>query len=373
MHRFLFVFLALLAAGSLEAQTLNTARPRPVRRYLWRLPECSTTTGHPAVILSRDAGASLVTRQQALTGIGYTFGLVRLDTPNTLLAVHNETVLKSTDAGCSWNVLGLLPAGTFPPYLMAAPEGRAYGWSPNRDTLFSIAGDRITTLVSPAGDIGGLGVDSADALHVRVVGAGAIHESRDGGATWSRRASLPANILLYEVEFDPNNLDHALAGTASDGAFVTFDGGTTWTRSSGFSKIEKPSVNVFNLVVSPVDSSVVWAMALDLAEGQSASGGRHIYRSTDGGLSFTPVVDSSADVRLTNGPVMAAHPTNRDVLLFFFGTYFQQYGTDIFTYDAAQQRLRTFHHPIDGINSVAFNPVDPDTVYFGGEVVQGTR
>jgi photosystem II stability/assembly factor-like uncharacterized protein len=376
MKRLLTLFLSagFLLAAQLPAQALNSIRSRPVRRYLWHLPECDVTRGHPAVILSRDGGATLAGRENALRGIGYTFGLVALDTPNTLLAVHNESVLKSIDAGCSWNELGRLPGGTFPPFLIAAPEGKAYGWSPNRETFFALGGDGITVLRAPVEDIAGVGVDAHDALHLRLVGgAGMMYESTDGGASWAPRSAIPIDGLLYKVVFDPQDLDHAVAGTTTTGGWVTFDGGRNWTQARGFSTSEQTFANVFNLVFSPADGNVVWAMGLDLSDQGGASKGRHIYRSVDGGRNYTPVVDRSAEVTLVNGPVLAAHPTDRDVLLFFFGTYFQNYGTDIFTYNAATQQLRTFHHAIDGIDSVAFHPLDPSTIYFGAEVVQGTQ
>src|SRR3954454_24065128 len=48
--------------------------------------------------------------------------------------------------------------------------------------------------------------------------------------------------------------------------------------------------NVFNVVVSPADARVVWAMAIDINEMDSnvPSQGRHIYRSVDGGRPSCP-------------------------------------------------------------------------------------
>ena len=62
-------------------------------------------------------------------------------------------------------------------------------------------------------------------------------------------------------------------------------------------------------------------MGIDVDNTSDAAHGRHIYQSDDGGATYRPVVDEAPGVKLINGPVMAAHPTNRDVLYFIFGTH----------------------------------------------------
>ncbi|MGZ8851632.1 MAG: sialidase family protein, partial [Thermoanaerobaculia bacterium] len=146
---------------------------------------------------------------------------------------------------------------------------------------------------------------------------------------------------------DPNDLDHVVAGTVVNGAWVSFDGGKHWTRATGF---VSERVNAFNFAISPVDGNTVWAMAIDMGDNDS----RHIYLSRDGGATYTAVVDSGPDVTLVNGPVMAAHPTNRDVLYFVFGTFFQGYGTDLFRYDASTRELTKTNIRYSDVNAIAF-------------------
>jgi hypothetical protein len=105
---------------------------------------------------------------------------------------------------------------------------------------------------------------------------------------------------------------------------------------------------------------------------KTSDSSRHIFRSTDGGRTFVSILDASAEVTLVNGPVMAAHPTDANVLYFVFGTYFQNYGTDLFRFDAASRELRVMHHDFDDIDAIAFSPADPDLIYFGLEVVEST-
>src|SRR4051812_18994903 len=52
----------------------------------WTAPACKTVTGTAAVTFTLDEGKSLAPTKDQLGGIAYTFGLVALDTPNTLVA-----------------------------------------------------------------------------------------------------------------------------------------------------------------------------------------------------------------------------------------------------------------------------------------------
>ncbi|MBX7222840.1 MAG: dispase autolysis-inducing protein [Blastocatellia bacterium] len=330
---------------------------------------CSLIRGTAAVTVTRDQGKTLTPTEGTLNGIGYTFGLAVLDEPETLLAVHNTSLLRSADGGCSWAIIAeLQPVGDYlPSTLTPAPGGRAYAWSDNRNFLARIDGTQVTYLKSPVENIHGLGTDRKDANHVRLGGDDGVWDSTDGGTTWAKIADLPldgSQRLVYRFSFDPATLDHFLVGTAVSGAFTTINGGKTWQACQGFSP-DNRNVNVFNLVVSPVKGSVVWAMGLNLTEGSNRN--RHIYLSKDGGVTFQPVIDGSAEVTLVNGPLLVPHPKNANVLYFVFGTSFQAYGTDLFRYNAKSGKLTKNHNSYDGINSIAFAKNDPDIMYLGLE------
>ena len=117
--------------------------------------------------------------------------------------------------------------------------------------------------------------------------------------------------------------------------------------------------NVFQLVYSPIDSNRVWAMGIDTA--------KRIFLSDDGGISYRRVVDEAPGVDLINGPTMAAHPSNRDVLYFVFGTHIYQYGTDVFRYDASTATLTVAHNDQHDVNAIAFSRKDPAVMYLGLE------
>lgn len=325
--------------------------------------------GTPAVTFTRDFGQTLAPIAEKLEGIGYTYGLAALDTPGTLLSLHKLTLSISTDDGCRWSPVATLASVDFPPSIAAAPGGGAYVWSDNRQ--FIARYDKATglqTLKAP-GQIVGIGIDEKNGNHLRVgTTDGVIWDSANAGTTWDPvgQLSLPPIPMLYRFAFDPHDLDHIVSGLATTGSSVTHNGGISWTASnisSGF--------NAFNLAISPADGNVVWMMALDTKSADDGPVfGRHIYRSIDGGLTYTAVVDRSADVELINGPLLAPDPRDASVLYFVFGTYFQGYGTDLFRYDAALDRLSVAHNGYHGINAIAFSRVNPRVMYLGLAVEQ---
>jgi hypothetical protein len=328
----------------------------------WVTPACGPILGTGAVTYTLDEGATLTPTAEALQGIGYTYGLVALDVPNTLLAEHQGQILRSTDAGCSWTGIGPVAA---PLTLVAAPGGRAYAFQDNSTPLYRIDGTTITKLTLPGNEVLGLGVDPADGSHLRVGdGTGALWDSTDAGDTWLPvGVAAPANGMVYRHSFDPNSIDHILVGTAVNGSFVSTDGGGTWVKSTG---LAAGNVNVFSIVVSPADGNVVWAQGIDLEKtSEPVASGRRIWRSTDGGVTFTEVVKQTAQITIRNQELLAPHPVDTNVLYFVFGTYFQGYGTDIYKYDQTTGMVTITHNQYNDVNAVAFSPANPSVMYLG--------
>jgi len=323
-------------------------------------------TGTAAVTFTLDGGRTLAPSAEPLTPIAYTYGLAALEEPETLMAWHRDDLLISNDAGCSWRVVANVPGADFPPAITAAPGGRAYAWSENRTFLVRYDARGVVKLKQPV-EFMGLGVDPQNGEKLRAGGVdGMVWESEDAGDTWTPFGVLEGAPGYYRFIFDPANLDHVVVGTVSNGAFVSHDGGKTWTMSTG---LGERYANVFTFAISPVDGNRVWAMGIDVDNTNDAAHGRHIYQSDDGGASYHPVVNEAPGVKLINGPVMAAHPTNRDVLYFIFGTHVYQYGTDVFRYDASDRSLRVEHNDQNDVNAIAFSRKDPSVMYLGLEKI----
>ena len=356
--------------------SVDSVRSVPARRRASAqrpFPDCAMITGTPAVTFTRDDGRTLAPRAEALSGIGYTYGLAALDTFGTLLAWHKNDLLISRDHGCSWRLLDTITDPEFPPKIEPAKGGRAYAWSDNRKYFLRYDSSGVTKSKPPVAFVG-VGVDAADGSHIRAGGDdGSLWESHDAGDTWAQIGSLRAGSpIIYRFAFDPANLDHIVAGTSGDGAYFTRDAGRNWSRATGMGA---GNVNAFNFAIFPADGEVVWAMAINLmaADANVPSHGRHIYRSTDGGATYTAVIDEGSGVKLVNGPVMAAHPRDRNVLYFVFGTRTQGYGTDLFRWDASSQTVSVSHNEQYDINAIAFSPFDPRVMYLGLETEIGIR
>ncbi|MFL6245960.1 MAG: WD40/YVTN/BNR-like repeat-containing protein [Thermoanaerobaculia bacterium] len=331
-------------------------------------PPCSMITGNSAVTFTRNEGFTLAPFAVPPKPIVYTYGLASMiDEVDTLVAWNRDDLLISTNAGCSWRVAATVEGSDFPPKLEPARGGRVYAWSENR--LFFVRYDaRGAVKLRQPVEFVGVAVDPANGDHVRTGGFdGSLWETVDAGESWNALGSRIEAPMVYRFAFDPHDLDHIAAGTVTNGAYLSRDGGRTWTHATGFGN----SANVFHLAFSPVDGNRVWAFSINNEEsnGDNPSHGRHIYLSDDGGATFRPVVDEAPGVKLINGPTMAPHPTNRDVLYFIFGTFYQGYGTDLFRYDAGNALLTMTHSDLDDVNAIAFSRRTPTVMYLGTEAM----
>lgn len=318
-------------------------------------------TGTAAVTFTHDWGASLAPSAEPLRPVAYTYGLaVMLDEPDTLMAWHRNDLLISTDAGCSWRVVASNSSWDFPPRLTAARGGRMYVWSDNRMFLLRYDARGLATLKAPAAFVG-FAADPENGERLRA-GAddGAIWESTDAGESWTRIGGLTSDpALFYRFAFGTKDLDHIVAGTLLTGAHVSRDGGRTWTRARLGTTAR---ANAFEIVISPADPNRVWVEGIDMEAAV-----RHIWVSSDGGATFEAVVHESDGVNLRNGNVMAAHPTNRDVLVFAFGVAFQGYGTDLYRFDLSTRALTLTHNDHNDVNAIVFSRRDPTLLYLGLE------
>jgi len=310
--------------------------------------------------------------------LSLTWGLAAVDDFGTLVMHADDALWGSQDDGCSWT---RIERSDIPGIyrIVAGPAGTAYAWEDNGSSLY-----RVTLDTTPGGGwsavsvktfltgLHGCGVDPLDAMHVRIAGnEGLVYESFNGGATCAPHgvAAKPGGSLGYVMHFDPNDLNHAVYGRVTDGGYVTFDGGLSWTQSTGLASVPGGGVNFFNAVISPVDGIVVYAMALDITEStnNAPSGGRHIYASTDGGLSYTPVLDHLSDgVFLSNGPLMEADLTDSAIVRFLSSTSPAFGGTTFYEYDLSTATLTAVANTtIPRIRVIASSRARPGAIHAG--------
>jgi photosystem II stability/assembly factor-like uncharacterized protein len=347
---------------------------------VWSVPTCSTIKGIPSVGYTTDDLATMTDNNVAAGFALGSFAVVAFEPPGLLLAEYGGTIFRSRDGGCRWSTYATLP-GDSPLKMVRGAGTRGYGFSfiPRRSfyRIDASANPRNRLKVSEKGAPWEVVAVAADPLvpdHVRMAGQnGQIYESFDGGELWGPVgvSAFPpgVNSFVYFAAFDPADPNHVVFGFGLEGVRVTTDGGQTWTTASGLSATGGQR-NAFSGAISPADSNVVYVMSLDLDESAAGvpSGGRHIYRSDDGGLSFTPVVDQGPGLTLTNGPLIVAHPTDPDVVYSSFGARVGQPGVWLYRYDhftgtvTINQDNRYF-----GLRAIEFNPADPSVLYLGLE------
>lgn len=347
VRRFAVATAALLV---LFPTTAAAATPEPS----WNRPHCGKVYGDGSVTFTVTDGQVLAPTTGTLLPVTYA-KVAALEEPNTLISIGKQAVQRSSDAGCSWQLLDKVPDDLTTYDVQPGPGESAYIYSVNDQPIHRVHGSKVSTVLGPVA-WGGLAALDARAGRLRAVaGDGQLYDSTDDGVSW-QRVGVPAapDLFLYDAVVDPRDPDHIVIGVMSDGVYVTYDGGRSWTRSQ---PVER--VNAFSLAISPADPSKVWMEGYDRDRST-----RFIWESTDGGRKFREVLDQSrAD--LINGNQMWASPTDPDLLYFSYGTSFANFGADLYRFVPSTGALTKHHNPNDGIPSLAFNPSDPRILYLG--------
>ena len=361
---FLLTFTGSIATAS--AQQVGHAPPTS--------GDCRNIIGLPSVSTTVDDGMTWSTNRRRLEFGNASFGFAVLDTGEWVTEFQGK--LYVSDNACRWRRLGNAPTSLLRLAPGVGSQALAWEFIPGPqiwriDT--SAAPNAVEPLAFLPTDVLTVAVDPADADRMRAVGRnGRIYESAGAGNHWNPVGNAaPVTPLTYFAAIDPHDMDHVIIGMAVGGTVVTFDGGSTWTFGAGLSSTGG-SFNGFNGVISPASSSLVWVMGFDFDEAASGhpSGGKHVYRSDDGGLTFVPVLDQGNGIVLTNGPVMAPHPTDTDVLYFPFGSRFlgTNGGVNLYRYDHGSGGTTwNFSPDFFQIRALRIDPANPDRVVAGFE------
>jgi photosystem II stability/assembly factor-like uncharacterized protein len=184
---------------------------------------------------------------------------------NSALSFTGHGVLKSTDAGNTWTLLG---SDVFDRHtisqIVVAPD--------NPDTVYVA--------------VGGSGVHG-------VVGGTGIWRSTDGGATWTNTTTTISTTASFsDVEIDPTDPQTLYAavgsfrGSPNNGVYKSTDGGNTWFVAGNFPI--QASDGRITVAIAPSDPQTLYASVS--ASGQGGSSFGHlleVLKSTDGGDTWT--------------------------------------------------------------------------------------
>jgi photosystem II stability/assembly factor-like uncharacterized protein len=229
--------------------------------------------------------------------VGSGAGIIRPD------LATGDGMYKSTDAGKTWSHLGLRNSQMIA-YIDVDPK------NPNR--LF------VAALGHPYGPNEERG----------------IFRSTDGGQTFEKVLYKDEYTSGNDVRIDPANPNIVYAvlwqqqqsfiegqafGGAANGVYKSTDGGTTWNRlTNGL-----PGVIQANISIAPSNSKVIYALASTATPTNSVTGVVNLYKTTDGGEHWAPVISDSTRVmdprplaRIGGGdlPTVTVDPKNENAI-----------------------------------------------------------
>ena len=179
----------------------------------------------------------------------------------------------------------------------------------------------------PTGSIGAIAVSPAHP-DVMYVGSGAgiirpdlaegngVYKSTDGGKTWTN-VGLQDTRMIANIALDPANPDrvfvaalgHPYGPNAERGVFRSTDGGKTWDKV--LYQDEYTGAN--DVVMDPADPqtlyAALWQQQESFRESDAFGGsGKGIFKSTDGGTTWTHLTDGLPDAIEANLAIAPSDP-----------------------------------------------------------------
>lgn len=155
---------------------------------------------------------------------------------------------------------------------------------------------------------------TADGTWYVAAGSGGIWKTTNAGISWTPIFDEQSSYSIGEITLDPGNPEVVWVGTGEnvsgrhvgwgDGVYRSLDAGRSW-QAMGLAA----SQHIGRILVDPRDSDIV----LVAAEGPlwSAGGERGVYRSSDGGATWTPVLQIDENTGATD---LEFDPGNPDVV-----------------------------------------------------------
>jgi len=146
------------------------------------------------------------------------------------------------------------------------------------------------------------------------VGSGGVWKTINSGTTWTPIFDKESSYSIGTVTIDPNNTETIWVGAGEDiggrhvgygdGVYKSEDGGSTW-KNMGLKKSE----HISRILVHPENSDVVWVTA----QGPlwSKGGERGLYKSTDGGTTWTKTL---GDNEWTGVTELVMDPSQPDMM-----------------------------------------------------------
>ena len=173
------------------------------------------------------------------------------------------------------------------------------------------------------GRIAAIDASNKDYRKVLIASAsGGVFKSDNAGVTWESIFDKYGAGSIGSVKFDQNDLNTIWVGTGEsanrnssawgDGIYKSTDGGKTFSNMG-----LKSTHQIAEIEIHPKNSSIVYAAAVGHLWGYS--GERGLFRTLDGGNSWEKVLGGLPDDGKTGCTEIIFHPTNPDIM--FAGFY----------------------------------------------------
>jgi photosystem II stability/assembly factor-like uncharacterized protein len=270
-------------------------------------------------------------------------------TPSVLYAaVTGYGVYKSIDSGASWTPMstGITDALVYDLAIDPASSGVLY-LGTYADSVFKSSDGAAHWRQSAAGILGNqfiqsLAIDPSQPKTAYAGSDGAIFRTDDAGASWTE---LFRPLVIHSIAVDPGHPQKVYF--ASDrGVWASPDRGATWTLQSG-----SPG-SAFRLAAAASSAGTFYLGC--------SSGDVRLYRTTNGGGSWTPAangltVDTVEDIAVDPGNANLAYVATLEE-----GIFRTTNGGASWT-----PTTRPFNGDA-GFSSVAIDPTHPATVWAGG-------
>lgn len=288
-------------------------------------------------------------------------------TPTIVYAgTYQNNLYRSADGGATWTAV--ITDGSAGRQIVAEPP----------DTLYAITEDQVRRSTDGGaswefagwqGRVRALAIDlgpTPTALYAGLGGVDGIIRSTDGGANWEpRNDGLASRARPHDLDVDPADPTRLFVAAECAGSFRSTDGGATWASYSDLGMLPG-CMGAFG--INARDPSEVYA-------GGYNCGGGTIYRSIDGGDSFTPVFtptyvitdcSNGGENIYALGPAPSLSSTVYAVGVDYPG-WADGYGVVVRSLDhgASWTNVFTLSAPSEVVAGV-INPQDDTTAYIGG-------
>lgn len=180
-----------------------------------------------------------------------------------------------------------------------------------------------------SGRIVGIAASPTDSNTILIAAAGGgVWKTTNGGASWASLTDSQSTTVMGAIAIAPSNSSVIYAGTGEPdnsidsyygrGILKSTDGGTTWALMGGNTFLRH---TISRIVVDPTNLNVVYVAVA--GGGVNGFGGNTgIYKTTDGGATWTNMTAASGLTSNATYSDLAMSPSNSQVLYCSIGTFF---------------------------------------------------